>query len=203
MLRPALIFDLAAALDEEPMKRFAFAVVFATPFIVGVGCGGAATSGDASARAGSGNGDSGGSGGSSGSSSGTSSGAVGSSGDATGGSIAQGGSSGSSAGANAYGGSSAGAGGSLPCGATTCSAGQYCIVPCCGGTAPLCFDPPDGGACPAGSTRGCVSGASYNCANAADCCEPAVCTPPPPYCGDTLPSAGCLAQGRTCRLECA
>lgn len=171
------------------MKGFSFVV--ASLFVAAVGCGGAATSGDASARAGSSSGGSSGEGG--GSSSGTS-GISGSSGDAAGGSSAQGGSSG---------GSGAGVGGAELCGMTTCSANQYCVVPCCGGPAPLCFDPPDGGACPDGSTQGCFSGASYACASVATCCQPVACTPPLPYCSDTLPSGGCSLQGRTCRLECA
>ncbi|HEY2404574.1 MAG TPA: hypothetical protein VGI10_01155 [Polyangiaceae bacterium] len=117
------------------------------------------------------------------------------------------GSSASSAGAAGAaagsGGSSAGAGGAQSCGDTPCGPAQYCVIPCCGGTAQPCFQAPDGGTCPAGSTTGCLSGPSYLCLNPATCCQPAPCTPPPPYCSNTIPTGCLMQQGRTCRLTCA
>jgi hypothetical protein len=113
------------------------------------------------------------------------------------------GSSDSSAGSNAgAGGSASGAGGAQSCGTANCGATQYCVIPCCGGTALPCFQPPDGGTCPTGSTTGCL-GASFMCSDPASCCQPEPCVPPPPYCSDTVPSGCITEQGKTCRLTCA
>ncbi len=183
------------------MKQILLTVLAAWPFFVSVGCGGSGSTDGASAGASGGAGASG-SAGSSVGSAGSNAGMSGSDGS-TAGAAGRGGGSSAEGGSGGASGSSAGAGGAQSCGTTICAANQYCVVPCCGGTAPLCFDPPDGGACPNGATKGCVSGASYNCANAANCCEPAPCKPPAPYCSDTMPSGGCLLEGRTCHLECA
>ncbi|HEX3850569.1 MAG TPA: hypothetical protein VGF76_23550 [Polyangiaceae bacterium] len=180
----------------SPTERSLFAIVVAAPFIASIGCGGSESTGGASAGASGSAGSSAGSSGSGGSdfgSGGSSSGAAGHAGSSLGGSASTGGS----------GGTSAGTAGVQSCGAATCGANQYCVVPCCGGPAPLCFPPPDGGTCPEGSTTGCFGGASDACTNSATCCQPASCNPAPPYCSDTLPSSGCLLEDRTCHLECA
>ncbi|HEY2406774.1 MAG TPA: hypothetical protein VGI10_12265 [Polyangiaceae bacterium] len=107
-------------------------------------------------------------------------------------------------GANAgAGGANAGAGGTGPltCGTTTCGPTQYCVVPCCGGAQPLCMSNPDGGACPAGTHAGCNQ--PNACLGGMSCCQADPCTPPPPYCVDTKPAAGCFPpQSRTCQLVC-
>src|SRR4029453_4492466 len=50
------------------------------------------------------------------------------------------------------GGGSGGTGGLTPCGEGICTSGQLCVHPSCGGTAPQCTPPPDGGQCPTGWT---------------------------------------------------
>jgi hypothetical protein len=102
------------------------------------------------------------------------------------------------------GGASAGTGGAGPisCGTNTCSAAQYCVIPCCGGTAPACFSVGDAGACPGGSHLGCSPPSSYTCSNPATCCQYDPCTPPAPYCSETIP-VGCFTTGRTCQMMCA
>ena len=74
------------------------------------------------------------------------------------------------------------------CGGQLCSAGQYCVRPCCGGAPPLCDPLPDGGSCPAGTTPGtCDIGGLPGC-------QHGPCTPPPPYCSATIPT-GCSLSG--------
>jgi hypothetical protein len=129
---------------------------------------------------------------------GSAAGTAGSGGTSAGaGGSATGGASGAGTGGSSTGGD---AGGALPCGATSCGPAQYCVFPCCGGAPPACFQLPDGSTCPAGSHSGCFFGTQ--CTNPATCCQPDPCTPPPPYCSDTLP-IGCLLEGRSCRLACA
>ena len=173
--------------DEMSPCRFAIACLVAIPPLGAVACG-SSDSGGSSAGSG---GSAAGSGGSSAASGGSSAGASGSN-------AGHGGASGSAAG----GGSSAGAGGAQSCGGTTCGPTQYCVIPCCGGTAQPCFQAPDGGTCPPGSSLGCFMGSSFTCTSPAACCQPAPCVPPSPYCSDKLPT-GCLQEGRTCRLTCA
>ncbi|MCC7540340.1 MAG: hypothetical protein IT379_29255 [Deltaproteobacteria bacterium] len=76
------------------------------------------------------------------------------------------------------------AGGPGPCGGATCTAGQRCIRPCCGGAEPPCEPAPDdAGGCPAGSTTCFLPSGGEGCQT--------FCTPPPPYCSDTIPT-GCM-----------
>lgn len=155
--------------------RFVIVCALAAPFAGAYGCGGSESSSGASAGAA-------GSGGSSAGAAGSSAGAAGSSAGTAG--------------------SSAGAGGAQSCGTTTCGPTQYCVIPCCGGAPQACVQALDGGACPSGTVPGCFSAPSYTCVNAANCCQPAPCTPPPPYCSDTAPPGCPNGQGRTCRLAC-
>lgn len=70
----------------------------------------------------------------------------------------------------------------------TCNPGEICVLPCCGGPAPGCFELPKGGECGPGGTPD-PDGANC-CQNAGDpvaCmklqwCSPVGCTPDPPYC---------------------
>jgi hypothetical protein len=87
------------------------------------------------------------------------------------------------------------------CGQTTCGVNQYCVMPCCGGAAPLCETSLlDAGACPPGfHTAQCQQGPG---------CEANPCTPPAPFCVDA-PSdpkaSGCgqYDKGRTLTCLCA
>jgi len=109
---------------------------------------------------------------------------------------------GASAGGTA-GGTSVGGDGPLACGSATCTATQFCVIPCCGGAAPACFPVAgDAGTCPAGSHSGCTAPASYACSPSTTCCQYNPCTPPSPYCSDSQPT-GCFTTGRTCRMMCA
>jgi len=148
-------------------------------------------------------------------------------GEANGGSKAGTGSGGSKAdsgtgGANAgSGGVSSGAAGSsganaggvggepLACGSMTCGAAQYCVIPCCGGTAPACFPASSDGKCPAGSHSGCTTNPTA-CTSPASCCQQDDCTPPPPFCSDAVPAMCFPSPGvpgppkdRICKKMCA
>ena len=121
-----------------------------------------------------------------------------------------GGQSGNAGEAGASGANAAGGGGEpLPCGSVTCGASQYCVIPCCGGTAPACFPVPSDSKCPAGSHSGCTTGPAA-CAPPANCCQYDPCSPPPPFCSDAKPAL-CFptpglpdpGQSRTCRQMCA
>ena len=92
--------------------------------------------------------------------------------------------------------------GPTACGATACSAAQYCVIPCCGGVAPACFPIGDGGVCPSGSHSGCSAPTTNSCVTGFTCCQANPCTPPAPYCSDALP-VSCMLSGRTCRMMCA
>ena len=128
-----------------------------------------------------------------------------------GGRFSRGGSGGSGGGAGQPGSSGANTGGAgdrpFPCGSTSCGASQYCVIPCCGGTAPACFPESGDGACPTGSHSGCSSNPGM-CTSPAKCCQFDPCMPPPPYCSDTqpqicFPSPGSPGQARTCQMTCA
>jgi len=121
----------------------------------------------------------------------------------TGGSAGQAGSSGASAGG--------GGGQPVACGSTICEASQYCVIPCCGGTAPMCFPAPsDGSMCPTGSHAGCRSNFG-TCTSPANCCQYDDCTPPPPYCTEMKPQfcfpnpsvPGPPGPDRICQMMCA
>ena len=67
-------------------------------------------------------------------------------------------------------------GAGVACGSLTCTAGELCVHRCtCGGPAPSCNPPPDGGACPVGTTQCRTPGGAPGCARA--------CMNPPPHCG--------------------
>jgi hypothetical protein len=88
------------------------------------------------------------------------------------------------------------------CGTQTCSAAQYCVIPCCGGAPPQCTPKPSGGTCPPGTHAGC----SFNtgqCADPANCCQQDPCTPPPRFCSDQMPVGCSLVVGRSCTMACA
>lgn len=71
------------------------------------------------------------------------------------------------------------------CGGATCTGGERCIHPCCGGAGPVCEPLPDGGVC--GADEPCALGdGQMGCRR--------LCTPPPPYCSSTIP-AGCMDDG--------
>ena len=114
------------------------------------------------------------------------------------------------AGAGSSGGNAGGAGGEpLACGSMTCGASQYCVIPCCGGTAPACFPASSDGTCPTGSHSGCNSNLGQ-CTSPASCCQYDPCSAPPPYCSDStptlcFPSPGVPGppQNRICRMMCA
>lgn len=92
----------------------------------------------------------------------------------------------------------------VACGDLVCDPGQACVVPCCGGPKPACFELPPGGDCGTGTLD--VDGASC-CQNAPDpieCamlqwCIPGPCIPDPPYCtpGETIScnDSSCTVEG--------
>lgn len=95
-------------------------------------------------------------------------------------------------------------GGPLPCGGSTCSASQYCVMPCCGGAPPACIPISGDGKCPAGTHGGCTFNSSL-CTSPASCCQYDPCTPPAPFCADKSP-VGCFfdpSTPRICRMTCA
>lgn len=92
----------------------------------------------------------------------------------------------------------------VECGDLMCDPGQVCVVPCCGGPAPGCYELPEGGDC--GTDTPDVGGVQC-CQNAGDpamCmmmmwCIPGPCMADPPYCanGDTIScnDSQCTADG--------
>jgi len=103
------------------------------------------------------------------------------------------------------------AGEPISCGTSTCGPSQYCVIPCCGGAAPMCFPAPsDGSTCPTGSHAGCSTHFG-TCAQPANCCQFDDCTPPSPYCTDEKPQIcfpspgqpGAPGADRICRMMCA
>jgi hypothetical protein len=79
----------------------------------------------------------------------------------------------------------------IPCGTAICGLGMACLHPptSVGGPAPICVEPLDGGACPAGTAMQsfCNGRAGGGCV--------AVYTPPPPSC---IPVPPACAEGVTC-----
>ncbi len=67
------------------------------------------------------------------------------------------------------------------CGSLTCTAGEVCINPCCGGPAPACFAPRDDGQCAPGSMPIDADLCGQRCGSET-CCLPDPCVPDPPYC---------------------
>jgi len=140
--------------------------------------------------------------------SGAVSGGAAASGSGSGGSLNRAGSGGSS-GNTAQAGTSGADGEPLACGSVTCGAAQYCVIPCCGGTAPACFPASSDGKCPAGSHSGCSTNPTA-CTSSSSCCQQDSCSPPPPFCSDAKPTM-CFsspgvpgpAQGRICQMMCA
>jgi hypothetical protein len=87
-----------------------------------------------------------------------------------------------------------GSGGGQACGSAMCKTNQVCVHPSCGGgTPPQCFQAPDGGQCPQGTTfqQSCPPTFKPGCL-------PGPCTPPPPFCADVPascaghPTCNCL-----------
>ncbi len=83
----------------------------------------------------------------------------------------------------------------VACGAAVCGADQYCVEPCCGGSAPVCVDSNADGSCPDGTRNQPCSapgGSSFGCASD--------CVPAPPFCAPrSACSAGeCPASGAGC-----
>jgi hypothetical protein len=114
-------------------------------------------------------------------------GATGTGGDAGG--------SGGSAGQTGTGGAGGGAGGAATCGERSCTSGEVCVHPACGGGVAVCDPVPDGGQCPSGWMQSLCPGASGRIG-----CVPGPCTPPAPFCAPLpascsgTPSCTCLPQ---------
>jgi hypothetical protein len=121
---------------------------------------------------------------------------------------ASGGHTGGGAGGAAGGMAGGGGGGGIACGSSSCTSGQLCVHPSCGGGAPPQCDPlvQDGGQCPSGWTyeAQCPPGSGTHPG-----CVPPLCTPPEPFCLDIpagcagtvgcpcLPSTVCNQSGTT------
>ena len=122
-------------------------------------------------------------------------------GGGTGGAGGKGGGSGGSggaggnAGATGIGGSGAGGTSAAACGARSCTSGEVCVRPGCGGGIQVCDPFPDGGQCPSGWTE-TLCFATPNRMG----CVPPPCTPPAPFCAPLpascsgAPSCTCLPQ---------
>lgn len=89
------------------------------------------------------------------------------------------------------------AGEPIACGSTSCTGGEICVRPCCGGAPPQCITP-DAGGCPAGTTVGTCfrngspsSGCVEQCVPAAPFCRPTPTSSEQP-CG---PGGGQLRDG--------
>ncbi|MDP3273592.1 MAG: hypothetical protein Q8Q09_00250 [Deltaproteobacteria bacterium] len=79
----------------------------------------------------------------------------------------------------------------VPCGTESCTGGQVCVQPCCGGAQPPCVRDPVNGPCPAGSVLGlCTRDGmpSMGCA--------IQCTPPAAFCAPSPAEGACM--GNTC-----
>ena len=83
--------------------------------------------------------------------------------------------------------------GPYACGTKTCTTGEYCIHPCCGGLPPPCVPRVDGGACGPGSH------ADPNCTEG---CRSDPCTPPPVYCAKNDACINGLTSGRDATCLC-
>ena len=88
----------------------------------------------------------------------------------------------------------------------TCNPGEICVLPCCGGPQPACFELPKGGECGPDGTPD--PGGANCCQNAGDpvaCmkmswCSPVGCTPDPPYCAaaDDVDCNGTSCSAESC-----
>lgn len=88
----------------------------------------------------------------------------------------------------------------------TCNPGETCVLPCCGGPQPGCFELPRGGECGPGGTPD--EGGVRCCQNAGDpkaCmelqwCSPVPCMADPPYCAtaDQLDCNGSSCSAPSC-----
>ena len=127
-------------------------------------------------------------------------GGAGQGGSAAGGAGGRGGDSGGSGGAGGAkgtGGSAGGGGngGAGACGGASCTSGQICVHPGCGGGVAVCDPLPDGGQCPSGWTQSLCQGTPNRIG-----CVPPPCTPPTPFCASLpascsgTPSCTCLPQ---------
>lgn len=90
--------------------------------------------------------------------------------------------------------------GNYACAAKTCSPGEYCVHPCCGGAPPSCDPLGPSGTCPYGSHMGTCNGQPG--------CVKDMCVPPPPYCAETdaciggpLPAGGKRSRDAYCLCQ--
>ena len=90
----------------------------------------------------------------------------------------------------------------IQCGSTTCTGGEVCVQPCCGGAPVQCMDPDGGGACPAGTAVGtCFRNGSPSSGCAQQCVPGApFCAPPPS--GSSNPCGGGGGHLVNGRYEC-
>ena len=87
------------------------------------------------------------------------------------------------AGTTGTGGATGGAGGGTSCGQQSCTSGEICVRPGCGGGVQVCEPLPDGGQCPTGWTESLCYGDPGRTG-----CVPPPGTPPAPFCAP-LPAA--------------
>jgi hypothetical protein len=72
--------------------------------------------------------------------------------------------------------------------ALTCNPGEICVLPCCGGPAPGCFELPPGGECgpdgtpDEGGVRCCQNAGDPKACMQMQWCSPVPCMADPPYC---------------------
>jgi hypothetical protein len=85
--------------------------------------------------------------------------------------------------------------GPLACGSAACGATEYCIVPCSGGSLPICI-PPANGACPSGTRSGMCLG------DGGPTPSGCVTSPPPPYCSESPTCNGSLSRASGRRIDC-
>lgn len=69
----------------------------------------------------------------------------------------------------------------ITCGEGTCTFGQICVLPCCGGPAPACTDPDGQGQCPDGMPPVPMDRCPGGCTGPL-CCLPVPCQADPPFC---------------------
>jgi hypothetical protein len=81
----------------------------------------------------------------------------------------------------------------VACGEIMCDPGQVCVVPCCGGPQPACYEQPPGGDCGTGTpdefgARCCIDDPTPAQCMMTSWCIPGPCVPDPPYCtpGETI-----------------
>lgn len=88
----------------------------------------------------------------------------------------------------------------------TCNPGEICVLPCCGGPAPGCFQLPRGGECgpdgtpDEGGVRCCQNDPDPKACMMLQWCAPVACTPDPPYCAtaDQLDCNGTSCSAPSC-----